>query len=152
MFAKYNNSYYEYYCNYLFPQAIEYGMSAEEFWKDDPQLYVSYRTSFINKQKRELEANDYKSWLLGLYIHDGNSRLFVMLKQYINNIFSKTKDNKKIESYPKKPYMELEKDKKKEEIENKKKLNYKEFENSLIYYGTLKQQYIEKIKKKGEKI
>ena len=38
---KYNNSYYEYYCNYLFPQAIEYGMSADEFWKDDPQLFVS---------------------------------------------------------------------------------------------------------------
>lgn len=46
-------------------------MSAEEFWKDDPQLFVSYRTSFINKKKREMEENDYKCWLQGLYIHDG---------------------------------------------------------------------------------
>ena len=37
-------------------------MSAEEFWKDDPQLFVSYRTSFINKKKREKDEIDYKCW------------------------------------------------------------------------------------------
>ena len=74
-------------------------MSAEEFWKDDPQLFVSYRTSFINKKQRELEELDYKCWLQGLYIHDGNGKLFSSLKQLISNIvasFSKSKkDNKK---------------------------------------------------------
>ena len=35
-------------------------MSAEEFWKDDPQLFVSYRTSFINKKKREMEGKGEK--------------------------------------------------------------------------------------------
>ena len=112
---KYNNSYYEYYCNYLFPQAIEYGMSAEEFWKDDPQLFVSYRTSFFNKKKREMEEIDYKCWVGGLYNYDGNSKLMASLKQLISNIvasFSKgQKDTTKIDSYPKKPYMELEKEK-----------------------------------------
>ena len=100
IFSKYNNSYYEYFCNYLFPQAIEYGMSADEFWKDDPQLFVSYRTSFINKKKREMEETDYKSWLLGLYIHDGNSKLHYSLIQYIGNLvssfFKGKKDNTKI--------------------------------------------------------
>ena len=35
-------------------------MSADEFWKDDPQLFVSYRTSFINKKKREREEMEKK--------------------------------------------------------------------------------------------
>ena len=101
-------------------------MSAEEFWKDDPQLFVSYRTSFINKKKREMEETDYKSWLLGLYIHDGNSKLHYSLIQYIGNLvssfFKGKKDNTKIESYPNKPYNELSKEKKKEK-KNKNK-NY----------------------------
>lgn len=129
-------------------------MSAEQFWKDDPQLFVSYRTSFINKKKREMEEMDYKCWLQGLYIHDGNGKLFSSLKQFIGNtvasMFKGKKDNKQIESYPKKPYMELEKERRKEEIEKKKKQNYQDFHNSLIYFGTMKQRYLDKLKKKGE--
>ena len=129
-------------------------MSAEQFWKDDPQLFVSYRTSFINKKKREMEEMDYKCWLQGLYIHDGNGKLFSSLKQLISNIvasFSKRKkDNTPIDTYPKKPYMELEKDKKEEEILKKKKQNYQDFHNSLIYFGTIKQRYLDNLKKKGE--
>ena len=124
-------------------------MSAEEFWKDDPQLFISYRTYFINKKKREIEENDYKSWLQGLYIHDGNGKLITSLKQHISNIVGQT-DKKQIPTYPTKPYMELEKDKIKEEKEAKKNNKYKEYENSLVYFGTLKQQYIEKMKTKGE--
>lgn len=134
-------------------------MSAEEFWKDDPQLFVSYRISFIKKKERELEEEDYKSWLRGLYIHDGNGKLFVALRQFITNIlagFSKgQKDNTKIETYPTKPYFELKKEEEKkkneEQIEEKRNKKYKEFENSLNYYGTLKQQYLNKIENKGKK-
>ena len=129
-------------------------MTAEQFWKDDPQLFVSYRTSFINKKKREMEEMDYKCWLQGLYIHDGNGKLFSSLKQFIGNtvasMFKGKKDNKQIESYPKKPYMELEKERRKEEIEKKKKQNYQDFHNSLIYFGTMKQRYLDNLKKKGE--
>lgn len=125
-------------------------MSAEEFWKDDPQLFVSYRTSFINKKKRELEENDYKSWLQGLYIHEGNGKLMASLKQYINNMLSKTRNNDKIPPYSEKPYLELEKQKKATDEAEKKRQKYKDYENSLVYYGTLKQQYIEKMKMKGE--
>lgn len=123
-------------------------MSAEEFWKDDPQLFISYRTSFINKKKRELEENDYKSWLQGLYIHDGNGKLFLSLKQFIGNIISKKKDNKQIDTYPKKPYMELEKEKEIIKKQEEKKVRYKQYEDSLVYFGTLKQQYLDKIKGK----
>ena len=128
-------------------------MSAEEFWKDDPQLFVSYRTSFVNKKKREMEELDYKCWLQGVYNHDGNSKLFASLKQFIINtlasIFKGSKDNSKIETYPIKPYSELNKEKIKEKKEQDiKKIKYEEFHNSLIYYGTLKQQYINRLKNK----
>lgn len=129
-------------------------MSAEEFWKDDPQLFVSYRTSFINKKKREKEEIDYKCWLQGLYIHDGNGKLFNSLKQFLHNIvagFSKgaSKDNTKIDTYPVKPYNELQKDQELKEKNQKRKESYEEYENSLRYFGTLKQQYINKLKEKG---
>lgn len=128
-------------------------MSANEFWKDDPQLFVSYRTSFINKKKREMEELDYKSWLQGLYIHDGNEKLMSSLKQLLLNIvamFTKNKkDTTEIDTYPKKPYGELEKDKTKQE--KNKKINYKEYENSLMYYGTMKQRYLESKKNKNMK-
>lgn len=128
-------------------------MSAEEFWKDDPQLFVSYRTSFINKKKREMEELDYKCWLQGLYIHDGNGKLFVSLKQFLHNMvanmFKGNKDNSKIDTYPNKPYNELRKEQLLKENETKRKESYEEYENSLVYFGTLKQQYIEKLRKKG---
>ena len=126
-------------------------MSAEEFWKDDPQLFVSYRTYFINKKKREMEEEDYKCWLQGLYIHDGNGKLFSSLKQFLANLVASItrgkKDNTKIETYPEKPYFETAKEEKEKiKIEQNK---YKEYENSLLYFGTMKQRYLEKIKQKG---
>ena len=129
-------------------------MTSEEFWKDDPQLFVAYRTSFINKKKREMEEVDYKCWLQGLYNHNGNGLLFRSLKQFIGNMiagmFKGHKDNTPIESYPKVPYGEQQKQQEVKEKEKNK--NYEEFHNSLIYYGTLKQQYLAKLinKKKGE--
>lgn len=130
-------------------------MSADEFWKDDPQLFVSYRTSFVNKKKREMEEEDYKSWLRGLYIHNGNGVLTSSLKQFLHNLvagmFKGPKDNKKIESYPERPYSELERLKKKENIKKTKEDKYKEFENSLIYFGTMKQRYLDRIKNRAKK-
>lgn len=129
-------------------------MTSEEFWKDDPQLFVAYRTSFINKKKREMEEWDYKSWLQGLYNHNGNGLLFRSLKQFLGNLvasmFKGSKDNSKIDSYPSKPYGELQKEKDNKQQQSNRK--YEEFHNSLIYYGTLKQQYLDKLthKKKGE--
>ena len=124
-------------------------MSAEEFWKDDPQLFVSYRTSFVNKKKKEIEEIDYKSWLNGLYVYDGNSKLLSALKQFIVNMLSKTKDRNKIDSYPKKPLLELEKEKKQQN--NVKQQKHKDFESNLSYIATMKQRYLEKLKnKKGE--
>lgn len=130
-------------------------MSADEFWKDDPQLFVSYRTSFFNKKKREMEELDYKCWLSGLYNYDGNSKLMAGLKQLIMNIVSSftkgQKDTTKIDTYPNKPYLELQKEKNKNKNENSKQKNYY---NSLMYFGSIKQIYLDKMlnknKEKGE--
>lgn len=132
-------------------------MSAEEFWKDDPQLFVSYRTSFFNKKKREMEELDYKCWLNGLYNYDGNSKLMASLKQLISNIVSSfakggKKDTTNFGLYPKKPYSELEKDKKNQKQEENNK--HKDYYNSLMYFGSIKQIYLDKMlnknKEKGE--
>ena len=129
-------------------------MRAEEFWKDDPQLFVAYRTSFINNKNREMEELDYKCWLQGLYIHYGNGKLFSSLKQFIGNLVASMcngkKDNRQIDTYPMKTYSQLAKEKKQEEIEKRKKENYQEYQKAMIYFGTIKQRFLENLKKKGE--
>lgn len=123
-------------------------MSADEFWKDDPQLFVSYRTSFVNKQQRRMEEMDYECWLKGLYVYDGNSKLTASLRQTISNIMAKQPNHDKIDTYTKKPYTEIEREKK-QKIEEKS--DYKNYQNSLIYYGSLKQIYLDRmLDKKGE--
>lgn len=132
-------------------------MSAEEFWKMDPQLFVSYRNAFINKKKRELEENDYKSWLTGLYTHDGNTKLFASLKQFIANLVASfvkgKKDTTEIEKYPSKPYSQLEKEREEKEIKEKidRKKKYEEYEDSLRYFGTMKQRYLDNLKENQKK-
>lgn len=124
-------------------------MSSDEFWKDDPQLFVSYRTSFINKKKREAEELDYKCWLQGLYIHDGNGKLFSSLKQLIVNLvasFSKAPKNKdEIGTYPSVPYSQ------EKEVKKEQKLDkHEQYQNSLLYFGSIKQIYLQKLKKKSK--
>ena len=126
-------------------------MSADEFWKDDPQLFVSYRASFINKKQRESEELDYKSWLQGLYIYDGVGKLFASLKQVIINLFSKTKDRKEIGKYPNKPYSQMEKEEKQKTNTNNQKNKYDDFQNNLSYIGTMKQRYLDNLKNKSAK-
>ena len=123
-------------------------MSADEFWKDDPQLFVSYRTSFINKKKRELKELDYECWLKGLYTYDGNSKLNAILRQTIGNLFAKTPNTQKIDTYTKKPYTEIEKEKKHKKEKNHE---YNNYQNSLIYFGSIKKVYMDKLTNKSKK-
>ena len=120
-------------------------MSSEEFWKDDPQLFVSYRTSFINKKKREMEEMDYKCWLQGLYVYKATINSEEVLRNTLVNMFSSKKQNLKLEEYPKKPFSEMNKEEKKE-IQKEKK--YEDFHNSLCYFGSMKQRYIDSIANK----
>ena len=57
----------EYFMDYLFPMALEFGMTSKEFWQDDPNLFSSYRTFYINKYKKQSEIDNNNAWLFGLY-------------------------------------------------------------------------------------
>ena len=121
-------------------------MSSEEFWKDDPQLFVSYRTSFINRKQREMEEWDYKCWLQGLYIYKGTICSEELLRGTLVNMFSSKKQNFELDTYPTKPFQELQKEeeRKKKETTTKKE-KYENFQNSLYYFGSMKQRYREQI-------
>lgn len=129
-------------------------MTSEEFWKGDPQLFVAYRTSFINKEKREMEKWDYKCWLQGAYVDRSNQYYMGHVNQTIYNGFQGFAkqpkfDTAKIEGYPIKPFNELEKDKK-----NQKQIeqdNLKQQNKTLICQAGLKQAFIEKTKRQREK-
>lgn len=56
--------------DYLFPMALEFGMTSKEFWYDDPNLFSSYRTFYINKHKKQSEIDNNNAWLFGLYTHN----------------------------------------------------------------------------------
>ena len=72
--------------------AITYGMSVQEFWEENPDLFWAYRFSYFEKLKLNQEINNYNSWLQGAYICES-------VQVAINNCFNK----QKIE-YSKKPY------------------------------------------------
>lgn len=48
-------------------------MSYDEFWKDDPSLFWAYRISFIEKEHRQSELDNFKAWLSGLYNYNAFS-------------------------------------------------------------------------------
>lgn len=123
-------------------------MTAKEFWEDDPQLFVSYRISFINKKERELQETDYKCWLEGLYNHHGNSIILARLQQFIVKIFSKS-SQKQIKPYPSYPYFQEKEMEKMKKIKQKQK--YQKYQQDWVYLGTMKKRYLEKLKKEQER-
>lgn len=42
-----------------------FGMSSEEFWEEDPQLYWAYRTFYLKRKEEEIELMKHSSWLQG---------------------------------------------------------------------------------------
>lgn len=65
-----------------------FGMSSEEFWEQDPQLYWAYRTFYLKKKEQEQRENieymKYTAWLNGQLTYIGVSTA-------LSNSFSKTK-------------------------------------------------------------
>ena len=124
-------------------------MSAKEFWEDDPQLFVSYRTFFINKQKRKNEELNYACWLQGLYIYDGMNKENARLQQTIFNGFQGFSSNpnflnQDFGTYPKHPYNEHDDEK---ETQKEKKSKYIEYQEDLMVQGSLKQIYLDRMTK-----
>ncbi|MCI9585267.1 MAG: hypothetical protein HFH45_01365 [Bacilli bacterium] len=59
-------------------------MSADEFWKQDPELFWAYRFSYIKKQEFEHKTSNYNAWLQGAYFYEA-------LSVSLSNAFSKEK-------------------------------------------------------------
>ena len=76
----------------LFPQAILFGMTYEQFWEDNPQLFWAYGRAYQLKKSIEEKENDINAWNIGHYV-------LMALYQNSSSMFSKQKK----EIYPKKP-------------------------------------------------
>ena len=107
-------------------------MTSEEFWKDDPKLFSSYRKAYLEKTKRDNIITNYSNWLQGLYVYDA---LRKNLLDY-GYMFVLGKRNPNKETYPSEPYdlfgEKEEKKARKKQIEQSKSQNY------LNFWATIK--------------
>lgn len=87
---KYDNL-LDYLSFYLFPLAIRFGMTPEQFWDDDPDYFWAYLEAHEQQQKEQFEYDNNVAFLQGQY--------FMMA---IAQCLQFSKHPKKI--YPKKPF------------------------------------------------
>ena len=107
-------------------------MTSEEFWKDDPKLFSSYKKAYIEKIQKNNKLNNYSNWLQGLYIYDG-------FKKGLTDFgfsFIAGKQNPNRETYPSEPY-DLFGDKESEQLK-KKKIEQKKNQQNLVFWATIK--------------
>lgn len=88
------SSYLDYLYNWLLPHSLLYGMTAEQFWYDEPSLFFSYEKAYILRLEQQQEYDNYVLWLGG---------------QYQMAAISQSLATKKVKIYPQKP-LELKKD------------------------------------------
>jgi len=58
------DSYYEEQCLV----AMEIGMTYEQYWYSEPELFSYYMEIAIKKQKQEVNLTDTRAWLAGRYV------------------------------------------------------------------------------------
>lgn len=75
--------------------AITFGMSANEFWNEDPDLLWSYKLSYSDRIEIENERQNQLAWLNGLYVYNA-------LNVCIYNSFGR-KETSPVENYLDKP-------------------------------------------------
>ena len=76
----------------MYPQAIIFGMTYEQFWEDNPQLFWAYGRAYQMKKEIEFKENDLNAWNIAQYV-------LMALTQNSHNMFSKQKR----EIFPKQP-------------------------------------------------
>ena len=92
-------SYLDFLYNWLLPQALIYGMTSDQFWYDDPQLFFSYARAYEMQQERKAEYDNWLAWISGQY--------------HLAAIAQATTTKSGAKIYPKQPYDIL---KKKDEV------------------------------------
>ena len=100
-----------------FVYALQFGMSYEDFWHGDAEMFWAYQTAFQNKIALDFEVANYVAWLQGLYVHRA-------VASVIHNAFAGEKETPL--EYFEKPidfenFAEEEKEKKKLQLETKVK-------------------------------
>ena len=73
--------------------AITYGMSVNEFWEENPDLFWAYRFSYYERKRNEEQETNFKLWLQGAYFFDA-------ITTALANSFGKGKKH----NYVEKPY------------------------------------------------
>jgi len=106
-------------------------MTSEEFWRDDPKLFSSYRKAYIEKEKRNNEKVNYSSWLQGLYIYDGLKKSLVDLSY---NVWGKNNPDR--QSYVEEPF-DLFGTKKNKKVKEREKVR-KENQKNLNFWARIK--------------
>lgn len=113
-----------------------YGMSFEEFWYGEADLFFAYRTSFLYKRELEQLDADTHAWLSGLYVRQALSELWTHGMQK-----GGTKAN-----YFEEPISLLRKKKEKEDVAQKK---IEENERNVKFM--VAQAHISLMRQKGNK-
>lgn len=106
-------------------------MTSEEFWRDDPKLFSSYRKAYIEKEKRNFEIINQSSWIQGLYIYDGLKKSLIDLSY---NVWGKT--NPQSESYLSEP-IDLNGTKEKKKVKERERVR-KESQKNLNFWARIK--------------
>lgn len=81
----------DYFNFYLFPLALNFGMTYDQFWNDEPELFLSYLEAYEMRMKSQMQYDNQMAFIQGQYN-------LLALQQVLQ--FSKP--IKKI--YPKKPF------------------------------------------------
>lgn len=108
-------------------------MTSKEFWEDDPDLFISFRTFFVNKQKEQTNYDNTLLWLNGLYNEIAYS-----------TVLSRAFDKNSKAEYPKEPININGKPKISKEKE--KEINNNIYQQQVMYIASAKERYLEKIK------
>ena len=74
-----------------YKESIKYGMTYNQFWFDDPQLYYIYEEIYFDK----LKEKDVLNWQLGQYIHFAIGSLMSKECKYPNEPMFFARENKK---------------------------------------------------------
>jgi hypothetical protein len=54
--------------DFQFKESIKYGMTYNQFWYDEPELYYIYEQAYIEQLEERLKEKDIYNWQLGLYM------------------------------------------------------------------------------------
>lgn len=66
--SKYDNI-LDFYSYYMQPNCHIIGLTLDQFWNDDPELYFSYLEAYNERKKQELEERNLFAYIQGAYFN-----------------------------------------------------------------------------------